>query len=90
MLKLKKFLDKKGLTCRMCAAEIGISEKSMYNKISGVTDFTYSEFCKLRRLFPAYNMDYLMCEEETAPDEEVTTQVSFVPPVQQSAAAPGI
>ena len=51
MLKLKKFLDKKGLTCRMCAAEIGISEKSMYNKISGVTDFTYSEFCKLRRRY---------------------------------------
>ena len=86
MLKLKKFLDQKGLTCRMCAAEIGISEKSMYNKISGATDFTYSEFCKLRRLFPAYNMDYLMCEEETAPEEGVTTQVSFMPPVQQSAA----
>ena len=90
MLRLKRILDKKGLTCRMCAAEIGISEKSMYNKISGATEFTYSEFRRLQEILPEYNMHYLMCEEETVPGAGVATQVSFVPPVQQSAAAPGI
>lgn len=66
MLKLKKVLDEKGLTCKMCASEIGISEKSMYNKVMGITEFTYSEFCKLRALFPAYNIDYLLQEDEAA------------------------
>ena len=78
MLRLKKVLDEKGLTCKMCAAEIGISEKSMYNKVMGVTEFTYSEFYKLRALLPFYNIDFLLSEEIPidAPPHPVIAQQS--------------
>lgn len=63
MLKLKRVLDAKGIPTKTCAAVIRVSEKSMYNKITGATDFTYKEACRLRGLLPEYNLDYLLSDD---------------------------
>ena len=66
MLRLKRILAAKGLSYKVCAEAIGITEKSMYNKITGTTEFTYREVCKIRGLLPEYNIDFLMSEEPCA------------------------
>lgn len=62
MLRLKQALDAKGMTVRGSANLLGISEKTLYNKIVGTTEFTYGEVKKLRALLPEYNMDFLLEE----------------------------
>lgn len=43
---------------------LGISEKSVDNKIAGKTDFTYTEFKKTTLLLRKYNAEFLFQEEE--------------------------
>lgn len=62
---LKVELHKKGITLKQYAEFLKVGEKTVHNKINGVTDFTYPEFrktCSL--LFPELNADYLF--EESA------------------------
>ena len=47
-LRLKYEIVRKGYTIESFAKEIGISEKTLRNKINGSTDFTWSE-CMLIR-----------------------------------------
>lgn len=63
MLNLKKVLTAKGISPRACADVLGISEKSLYNKTVGDTEFTYGEARKLKALLPEYDLDYLLSEE---------------------------
>lgn len=63
MLRIRGVLDSKGISMKGCAELLGISEKSLYNKISGNTDFMYKEVQKLSVVFPEYNMDYLLSED---------------------------
>ena len=44
---------------------LGISEKTLYNKLSGVTEFTIGEFQKLKTLLPEYDVLYLMDEQRS-------------------------
>lgn len=60
MLKLKRVLDAKGMTMKGSAELLGISEKTLYNKIVGVSEFTYGEVKKLRTMLPEYNVDFLL------------------------------
>lgn len=49
------------------AEALGISQKAVYNKMSGRTDFTVTEIIKLRdTFFPDKTLDYLMSKEESA------------------------
>ena len=43
---------------------IGCSEKSVQNKLSGVTEFTLSEIQATLGIFPEYRFDYLFATEE--------------------------
>ena len=63
MLRLRKALDSKRMTVKNCAALVGISEKSLYNKIYGANEFTYGEVKKLAAMFPDLNMDYYLSED---------------------------
>lgn len=63
MLRLKRKLEEKGMTMRGSAELLGISEKTLYNKIMGITEFTYGEVKKLRSLLPEYNLDFLLTDE---------------------------
>jgi len=63
MLRLRRALDSKQMTVKNCAELIGISEKALYNKLSGANDFTYKEVRKLQAMFPDFNMDYYLSDE---------------------------
>jgi len=63
-LKLKNILESKKIPLKDYAALIGISEKTLYNKLSGATEFSYGEFQKLKTLLPEYNIDYLLMEDD--------------------------
>ena len=63
MLRLRRALDSKQMTVKSCAELIGISEKSLYNKLTGTNDFTYKEVRKLQAMFPDFNMDYYLSDE---------------------------
>lgn len=42
------------------ANSIGISERTMRNKLNGVTDFTWGQACKIQKeFFPQLSKDYL-------------------------------
>ena len=60
MRRIRRYLDVKGVTVKGCADLLGVTEKTMYNKLSEATDFTYGEVCKLKTIFPEYDMDYLL------------------------------
>lgn len=63
MLRLKRVLEAKGMTVKGSAELLGISEKTLYNKITGATEFTYGEVKKLRVILPEYNLDFLLTDE---------------------------
>lgn len=61
---LKKVLYQKNINIKQYASFLGVTEKTVQNKLQGITDFTYPEFkrtCNL--LFPEYNADFLFKEE---------------------------
>lgn len=49
---------------KSCAELLGVTEKTLYNKMSGSTDFFYAEVRKIAALFPEYNIDYLLSEDD--------------------------
>lgn len=64
MNRLKQALDARGITQKACAELLGISEKSLYNKMADITEFTYNEVKRLRAFLPEYNIDYLLSQAE--------------------------
>lgn len=60
MIRLKQALDARGITQRSCADLLGVTEKTLYNKMTGSSEFTYSEVKRLRQFLPEYNIDYLL------------------------------
>ena len=55
---LKTVLYQKGISLRQYAQFLGVSEKTIQNKLNGITDFTYPEFRKTCiLLLPEYNAD---------------------------------
>jgi hypothetical protein len=63
MLRLKQGIISKGMTVKGCAELLGISERALYNKLIGDSDFTYREYQKLSMLFPDFNMEYYLTDE---------------------------
>lgn len=67
---LKTELRKKGISIKLYAEFLGVSEKTAQNKINGITDFSYPEFKKTCvMLFPEYNPDYLFATEDDPPEK---------------------
>lgn len=64
MLNLRKVLDTKGIPPKACAGFLDISEKTLHNKITGVSEFSYRESRQLKSLLPEYDIDYLLSEDE--------------------------
>ena len=58
-------LLKRGKTRRWLAAEIGISESSLRNKLKGRKDFTFPEIKKIIEIF-GLSWDYLFERTEAA------------------------
>lgn len=60
MNRLEHALDARGISKKSCAELLGITEKTLYNKLTGATEFTYGEVRRLRSFLPEYNIDYLL------------------------------
>ena len=70
MLRLRRMFDVKGIPVNLGAAALGMSEKTLYNKLTGASEFTYGEARTVKRLFPEYDLDYLLSEEPDAADRK--------------------
>jgi len=66
LIRLKQALDARGITQKSCAELLGITEKTLYNKMVGASEFTYNEVKRLRAFLPEYNIDYLLAEDQGA------------------------
>lgn len=66
MLRIKRVLEDKGFSLEWTADSLGISKKTLYNKISGRTEFNYREVRKLRAMLPEYNVDFLLTETQNS------------------------
>lgn len=49
--KFEAALKERGMSNAEMAAYLGISAPTLYRKLSGVSDFTYTELTKCRKLF---------------------------------------
>jgi len=66
VLKLKKVFEDSPIGLNGYAKLLGVSGKTLYNKLTGATDFSYPEYQKLKSLLPKYNVDYLLTEDFNA------------------------
>ena len=60
MNRLKWALGVKCIRQKTCAAFLGVSEKALYNKMTGTNAFTYSEVKRLKELLPEFDIGYLL------------------------------
>lgn len=75
---LKKLLDDRRISSTMLAAQLGVTQKTAYNKINGKVDFYYSEVTKVMELFPEYSMNYVF-ENDGIPIGSQEEKESFEP-----------
>ena len=74
LLNLKKELGNKKLNYKTVGRLLGISEKSVYSKISENTEFTLGEALKINDcLFPEFSFKYLFATDETETAESTAT-----------------
>lgn len=60
LLNIKNVLTIKGISVKAFSDFLNVSEKTAYNKLMGLTDFTYPEAEKIMEvLLPEYNARYL-------------------------------
>lgn len=60
MLNIKHVLASKSISTKAFAEFLGVSEKTAYNKLMGITDFTYPEAEKIMEIMlPEYNARFL-------------------------------
>ena len=66
MLNIKNVLTSKGISSKAFADFLNVSEKTAYNNLMGLTDFTYPEAEKIMEvLLPEYNARYLFSRCDT-------------------------
>lgn len=64
-LNVQKALNDKNITMRAVAQLLGVTEKTIQNKIQGDTDFSFPEAMKIKReLLPEYDYDYLFARDD--------------------------
>ena len=60
MLNIKHVLASKSIPTKAFAEFLGVSEKTAYNKLMGITDFTYPEAERIMEIMlPEYNARFL-------------------------------
>lgn len=61
---LKKVLEEKHINNTTLAKILGVDAKSIFNKLSGTTEWKLSEIRKIQELCPEYSMEWLFAAEE--------------------------
>lgn len=70
---LRNALYQKNITIKQYAEFLGVGEKTVQNKLRGITDFTYQEFKKTCNImFPEYNTEFLFALEITDNEPQKT------------------
>jgi len=65
LANLEKALYGKGITKKAYAMVLGITEKTLQNKIKEEAPFTYREARKTKReILPEYDLDYLFASDK--------------------------
>lgn len=62
-LRLGSALNAKGISVKNCAELIGVTEKTLNNKMTGRTDFMYKEVMSLKAMLPEYDINFLLTED---------------------------
>ena len=63
---LRQVLTDKGITMKAYAEFLGVTEKTLQNKMNGITEFTYGEVERTSKfLLPQYRVDYLFARTRT-------------------------
>lgn len=66
---LRNALSDKGITLKAYAEFLGVTEKTIQNKMNGKTEFTLAEAVKTSNfLLPEYRLDYLFARATDATD----------------------
>lgn len=64
---LKNLLDQKNISQTRLSELLKVSEKTIYNKLLGRTDWTLQEVIKIKTfLFPEYDLNYLFRLDKSA------------------------
>lgn len=61
---LEAELKRKNISTRMLEMMLGLSNKSIHNKLSGSTEFTLPEVMILMELLPEFKLSYLFAKKE--------------------------
>ena len=61
-------LRREGIRRKDLATLLGVTEKTVANKIKGKSEFSYSEFCAIKKLLPSYSLDQLFKNEAQTPE----------------------
>lgn len=64
MVRLKKILEDTPLGLKGYAKLLDMADKTLYNKLTGMSDFSYPEYLRLKELLPEYNIDYLLSDDQ--------------------------
>ena len=63
-MNLRKALEAKNISQRAVCELLGVSEKTLYNKMTGATEFTVEEAIKIvQNLLPEYTYEYLFATQ---------------------------
>ncbi len=64
-MNLMREMSRKNLSNKAVAAALGCSEKTLYNKYTGATEFNWSEVKTIKKdLLPEFDLEYLFEEEK--------------------------
>lgn len=64
MLKIKRIIENSPIGLTGYAKLLDMSSKTLYNKLTEASAFTYPEYQKLKTLLPEYNIDYLLTAQQ--------------------------
>ena len=65
LANLSHELRRKNITQNVVARMIGVSDKTLTNKLNGTTEFTINEAVTIRNnLLPEFTMDYLFATDD--------------------------
>ena len=64
-LNLRTALQSKNISLVAYSRILGLTEKSVQNKMNGTTEFTLSEIQTTTTLFPEYRLEYLFATDDT-------------------------
>lgn len=66
-LHLKRLLQERKISNRELGELLNLTEKTVYNKLHGNTEWTYQEVIKIKKfLFPEYDLEYLFKTDKSA------------------------